>query len=60
VRKQANFAPRGGEGNLGVASAIAKGAGIMDAAARGRKRADEVTKLRQSVCVAHCSEVRVL
>jgi hypothetical protein len=45
---------------LGVARAIVEGAGIMDATARRRKRADEVTKLRPSICVAHCSGVRVV
>jgi hypothetical protein len=40
---------------LGVARAIVEGAGIIDATARRRKRADEVTKLRPSICVAHCS-----
>jgi hypothetical protein len=45
---------------LGVARAVVEGAGVIDATARRRKRADEATKMRPSICVAHRSGVRVL
>jgi hypothetical protein len=43
-----------------VAPAIVAGAGIVAAHALRRNEAEPVTKLSPSVCVVHCSGVRVL
>jgi hypothetical protein len=45
---------------LGVARAMVVGTGLVAAVARKRNCAKAVTKFKPSVCVAHCSGVRVL
>jgi hypothetical protein len=59
-RKKARFEPSGVCANFGVERAIVVGAGIVEAQALRRNKAEPVTKLSPSICVARCSGVRVL
>jgi hypothetical protein len=59
-RKKARFATSGGCVNFGVDRAIVVVAGIVEAQALRRNKAEPVTKLSPSICVAHCSGARVL